>query len=298
MEWVRKNGSERVGLMSVRPAQEEGQGRETATRCRELTTALELQHAAVLLVGLRDNRFSLSFSLYRSMDAADFSTGDLDSLASARGYLERAWCLLHERTMSHSLVHGISFALRHYQRGVVILDAGLHLLWANRAARASIQFWEHPDRLREKPDRELSSVPAPIIAACQRLAREWQRPSPPACRQSCCVAHPVAPAHSALVRLLGGRTPSAALPNFLVEFQQTGLDREHPPQSESSFRDSLTASENEVVALVCEGLTNQEIADRLAKSIVAVKFHLHRIFKKAQVKSRTKLSVLLGRSRV
>ena len=298
LEWVEKNGSDEVGLMSPRLELESREEAGERARCRELMTTMAFQHAATLLIALRGNRFSLSFSFYRSAGAADFSTAELDLLIVARRYLERGWCLLHERVMAHSLVHGISSALRHYQRGVVILDVGLHLLWANRAARASIQFWEHPDRRAEKPGREMARLPALILEACLRLAREWQLQGGPAWPTSCSVALPSAPAHSASVRLFGGRAPGVVLPNFLVEFQHTGLDCEEVAQGESSFRDSLTSSENEIVALVCEGFTNQEIADRLGKSLVAVKFHLHRIFKKAQVKTRTKLSVLLGRSRL
>lgn len=57
-----------------------------------------------------------------------------------------------------------------------------------------------------------------------------------------------------------------------------------------SFKDfSLTSREKKIVYLVCEGLANKEIADKLNISEQTVKAHLHKIFKKLGVSSRTQL---------
>jgi DNA-binding CsgD family transcriptional regulator len=42
----------------------------------------------------------------------------------------------------------------------------------------------------------------------------------------------------------------------------------------------LTRAERAVALVLMEGVSNQEIADRLAKSFDAVKFLLHRIYQK------------------
>jgi len=58
-----------------------------------------------------------------------------------------------------------------------------------------------------------------------------------------------------------------------------------------SFKDLpvLTPKEREIVALICNGLSNEEIAKNLNLSCNTVKSHLNRIFKKAGVKSRGEL---------
>jgi DNA-binding CsgD family transcriptional regulator len=64
------------------------------------------------------------------------------------------------------------------------------------------------------------------------------------------------------------------------------------------FLSCMTKAEREVSLMLAEGLSNQEIADRLGKTIHAVKFRLHRIYKKAGIAGRTRLvAVLYGHRR-
>lgn len=53
---------------------------------------------------------------------------------------------------------------------------------------------------------------------------------------------------------------------------------------------SLSAAERRVVELVCEGLTNPQIAERLHLSRRTVQSHLYNVFKKLDVSSRTELA--------
>lgn len=59
--------------------------------------------------------------------------------------------------------------------------------------------------------------------------------------------------------------------------------------------DALTAQENTVAGLVVAGLTNKEIARRLALSVKTVEYHLSNVFAKLGVSSRTALVALLVR---
>lgn len=49
----------------------------------------------------------------------------------------------------------------------------------------------------------------------------------------------------------------------------------------------LTARERQVLEMAAHGLTNHEIADRLAVTVHAVKFHLATIYRKLGVANRT-----------
>jgi two-component system nitrate/nitrite response regulator NarL len=59
----------------------------------------------------------------------------------------------------------------------------------------------------------------------------------------------------------------------------------------------LSEREQQVVALVCEGLSNKSIARTLDVSEGTIKSHLHAIFIKLRLQSRYALLVALGRTR-
>ena len=64
-------------------------------------------------------------------------------------------------------------------------------------------------------------------------------------------------------------------------------------QTEEPKRPNLTEREKEVLRLVCDGLTNAEIASSLHVSRETVKSELKRIFRKIGVGNRTQAAVLL-----
>jgi DNA-binding NarL/FixJ family response regulator len=53
----------------------------------------------------------------------------------------------------------------------------------------------------------------------------------------------------------------------------------------------LSAREVQVMQLMTEGMTNQQIAERLCVTVHAVKFHLASIYRKLDVNNRTEAAV-------
>lgn len=53
----------------------------------------------------------------------------------------------------------------------------------------------------------------------------------------------------------------------------------------------FTPSETRVAELVVKGMSNKEVADKLNVSEKTVKFHLGKIYKRLEIKSRTQLVV-------
>lgn len=56
-------------------------------------------------------------------------------------------------------------------------------------------------------------------------------------------------------------------------------------------RVALTHREQEVATLVCSGLSNKTVAQRLRVSEGTIKIHLHAVFQKLGIKSRSELIV-------
>jgi DNA-binding NarL/FixJ family response regulator len=60
---------------------------------------------------------------------------------------------------------------------------------------------------------------------------------------------------------------------------------------------SLTERQREIVRLACEGFSNRGIAEKLGLAEGTVKCHLHAIFEKLDVRSRSALVARFGTSR-
>lgn len=79
------------------------------------------------------------------------------------------------------------------------------------------------------------------------------------------------------------RTAYAGMPTLAPEATQALIQATtQPPECDAE----LTPREQEVLALMVEGLTNPEIAERLVVSLSTVKFHVSRIFCKLGVAGR------------
>ena len=90
------------------------------------------------------------------------------------------------------------------------------------------------------------------------------------------------------------------LPNLLARIEavlrRCQWQKESLPQEKALNKDvnidALTPKEKEVLALVAQGASNQEIADKLFVRDVTVKTHLNSIFKKLKVTNRTQAVLL------
>lgn len=92
-------------------------------------------------------------------------------------------------------------------------------------------------------------------------------------------------------RILGGeRYVSPELAARLITEDAKGSH--HAPASHKQVRTSLTEREREIFALVGEGLSNQEIADRIGLTENTVKHYLTPLFQKLGVRNRTEAALL------
>lgn len=274
------------------PRADEVAANETLAAYRgEVMAKLGSAHAVLLFIGAHSAPPSLLLSVHRRPDAAEFDAADLARLEACRRYIENAWSLLTQRLLSRVLIDGISRALRNYDLASVVLDARLRVAWHNRAARTALQAWKQGGTAELKPGRHMGALPAEIITACEKLRAAWlAAPDTKRLRQTEHVRHPTRPGLSATVQLYGARETGVVAPGFIVHFE---LHATAAPAPAPSIMSALTASEHEIALLLRQGMGNQEIADALGKSVDAVKFHLHQMFKKADVTTRSRLMLAL-----
>src|SRR4029434_6559165 len=110
------------------------------------------------------------------------------------------------------------------------------------------------------------------------------------------VHHSRSPHLRATVHLKQLRSAGVARPHFLIEcedLRSSAAPRSKPASSRLPHLVQLTRREQEVAQLVCEGRSNQEIADDACLSLPMVKKHLHATFRKLEVPSRSRLIALM-----
>jgi DNA-binding CsgD family transcriptional regulator len=262
---------------------------------REVMQPQGWRHGAVLCFWAgRSSSFPMFvLSVYRPEGQRDFSDAELMALESLHPFLAPAIARFHQISTSNAVSEGIATALRLLPRGIVVLDEQLRTIRTNPAGRRSCAEWNgvSSGRLGGRPP----AIPPSLLRVCRQLRDEltsaMRRRGDSGARRRRHVAHPRAPGLLASVTAIC-RATALAEPCFVIEFEQD-IRQSAPADDLASRLSTLTRSEREVALVVAEGLSNQEAAERLGKTIHAVKFLLHRVYRRLQVPNRARLSLLL-----
>jgi len=220
-------------------------------------------------------------SVFRERGRPDFSTADLAALERAHPFIDCAVRRVYERAQGESMRDSVRMALDDQARGLAFLDWQLRLEQANRAARRWCDQWHEAPR----SPREWW-LPEPIARACRELRADW-RDAVSANADAIdvvrrrTVMHPAVAGLEVVVSMVPAGRSGLGDSAFVLAFQQ------------HSVLNGLTAAERAAAIVVGEGVSNQEIADRLGKSVTAVKFLLHRVYRKTGVANRSALVSML-----
>jgi len=199
----------------------------------------------------------------------------------------------------HSARAAFETFLRRLPLPTMLLRWNLKLAYQNKAAREFCLVWrEGPKAARMMKAEE--SVPDEILDGCRRLKRRWEKASgvnaaQPAIEQES-FHHPKWGHMRITISITHLNTVGLTPPDFLVQCEEmlapAAAARLHADAGLAHLA-QLSSREQEVTRLACEGRANQEIADETGLSVQMVKKHLHSIFRKLEVPSRSRLMALM-----
>jgi DNA-binding CsgD family transcriptional regulator len=179
----------------------------------------------------------------------------------------------------------------------ILLRWNLKPIYQNKAAREFCALWEKGPE-KAQLTKATSAIPPEILDRCRLLKQQWahaQRSDAPQLVEAQ-VHHPRASHLRATLHLRQLSSAGVAQPHFLIEcedLRSPAVAITGPASTPLPHLVRLTRREQEVARLVCEGCSNQEIADDACLSLPMVKKHLHAVFRKLEVPSRSRLIALM-----
>jgi DNA-binding CsgD family transcriptional regulator len=254
----------------------------------------------VALFFWKRQRLICALALLRTVKQGDFSTAEMkllrqlypQFLAALHGLesLERERCV---RADFEEFLRGLPLP-------TIILRWNLKPIYQNKAAREFCAVWDKgPDEA--KRTKATSPIPIEILDRCRVLKQEWMdaqlrmRSEQRADFKEEQVHHSRLSHLRATIQLKRIDSVGVAGPHFLIACEDLCRNGQRSGRL-GLFRvpgiGRLTRREQEVAQLACEGRSNKEIAQNACLSLPTVKKHLHSVFRKLAVPSRSRLVLL------
>ena len=253
----------------------------------------------VVLFFWRSQRLICVIAILRTATQGDLSPAEMKLLQHLYPQFLTALDRLRSLEREHLARMAFEEFLSRLPLPTMLLRWNLKLIYQNRAARDFCAIWEKgPEEAQLM--KATSPVPAEILDRCRLLKQQWTHAQHPIAEQTDFkeerVHHPRSPHLRATLHLKQLSSIGVARPHFLIECED--LRRQVAPHAGSASSHlphlaQLTSREQEVARLVCEGRSNQEIADDACLTLPTVKKHLHAIFRKLEVPSRSRLITLM-----
>jgi DNA-binding CsgD family transcriptional regulator len=241
-----------------------------------------------------------AIAILRTPKQGDFSPAEIKLLRQLYPQFLAALRRIESLERERSVRADLEEFLRRLPLPTIILRWNLKPIYQNNAARDFCAVWEKgPEEARRT--KANSSTPSEILDRCRVLKEKWKNAGPEAraARRADFneeeVNHPRQPHLRATIHLKQINAVGVAGPHFLIACQNLCRNAQRSARL-GLFRlpgiALLTRREREVAQLVCEGRSNKEIAQNACLSLATVKKHLHSVFRKLEVPSRTRLVAL------
>jgi DNA-binding NarL/FixJ family response regulator len=230
-------------------------------------------------------------TIMRTKEQGDVTEGEVVLLHRLYPQFRTALRRLVSREEEHSARKAFEDYLRRLPLATILLGWNMEQIYQSQAAREFCGLWQRGRQAARllKPNAPL---PGEFLDGCRRLRKRSEEVTPAnlsdhSYRQEI-VHHPDNSEMRATISLK--ESPGITPPHFLVECEELLPKHE---QTQLPHLARLTKREQEITRLVCDGRSNQEIADAGVLSVAMVKKHLHSIFRKLEITSRSRLIALM-----
>ena len=239
-------------------------------------------------------RLIAAIIVVRGEQQGELSPGEMKVIRHLHAQFQTALRRLHSRSRERAVRVALEQFMRRVPLPTVLLRWNLRLAYRNPAGAECCAVWQRGP-FGARLIKSKAPIPPEILDQCRVLKKRWEQLSPlslaPANLVDETVRHPTRCDLRATISLKQISSAAFARPHFLIEFEDlrgssgTGASLSHLVR--------LTGREQNLARLVCDGRSNQEIADESGLSLETVKKHLHSIFRKLQVPSRSRLMALM-----
>ena len=244
-------------------------------------------------------RLLAAIIVVRNLQQGELSPGEVRVIRHLHSQFQTALHRLHSRSRERAVRVALEQFMRRLPLPTVLLRWNLRLAYRNQAAAESCAVWQRGP-LGARFIKLKAPIPPEILNQCRVLKKRWEQLSPLSLASANLVdetvRHPTRCDLRATISLKQISSAAFARPHFLIEFEDlrgSGGTGYQISRASLSHLVRLTSREQNLARLVCDGRSNQEIADESGLSLETVKKHLHSIFCKLQVPSRSRLMALM-----
>ena len=254
---------------------------------------------AIGLFFWESRRLLAAIIVVRSAQQGELSLQEMKLILHLHTQFQTALRGLHSRSRERAVRVALEQFIRRVPLPTVLLRWNLTIAYRNQAAAEFCAVWQRgPSAARLIKLK--APLPPEVLNQCRVLGKRWEQLRPPGLAPANfwdeTVRHPTRRDLRAKIHLKQISSAAFARPHFLIEFESlngSGAPAYQTNGSSLSHFVRLTSREQNLARLVCDGLSNQEIADEAGLSLETVKRHLHSIFCKLEVPSRSRLMTLL-----
>lgn len=243
------------------------------------------------------------FSLYRGPEKEEFSEAERVQLLRVARHIEMAIIRVQKIHREETFRGALQAVSRTLPVPLILVDWELKPVFVNLAGYESAAVWnlgaEKAGRLNARDNFRIPAAVGKAVRGLKSvyegggwLESERRQPDP------VLVEHPGQAALRARVNPVRVAPSTIARPGFVIVFEEsfggTAEAREAGAYRERALQ-RLTPAERKVVAEVCRGKRNEEIAATLKKSTLTVKTQLNAVFHKLNLRSRSELIARMNR---
>jgi|GEM_PF-5572665 len=240
-------------------------------------------------------------AVFRATGEADFTEDEATLLRNIYPQLQTALervLKFHAQTESR---RSMSELLSRLPLPSLLLDWDLKILHTNREGIEQTALWNFgPHKAMRLNAKKSFRLPAEVVNHCH----DWKKRITSGIRilpiaemnlaaaEVPLIHHPKQKELGLTVKLLDLSTVTARLPRFLVEFHQC-IEASDGMEVQRSIKELLTRREFDVAQLVCAGLSNAQISEKLGSSLGTVKKQVSSVLAKLDLQRRSQLVRLL-----